>query len=665
MFVRTYAGAIVGIDAVAVTVEVNIAGGGLGMYLVGLPDNAVKESEQRIRAAFENSGERMSGRKVVVSLAPADLRKEGASFDLPIAVGILAAMGRVDAGALGGTMFAGELSLDGTLKPVRGVLPMAVRARGEGLRRLVLPADNAREAAVVEGIDVLGAGSLKEVMALLNGEAEIVPAVPGAAEPFEVAAGRYEEDFADVKGQALAKRALEIAAAGGHNVLMIGAPGSGKTMLARRMPTILPPLSPGEALETTKIHSVAGKAGVAGGLMARRPYRAPHHTISQVALIGGGQSPRPGEVSLAHNGVLFLDELPEFGRSVLEVLRQPLEEKKITVSRAKYSVEYPANFTLVAAMNPCPCGYYNHPARECVCSPGSVHRYMSRISGPLMDRIDMHVEVTPVSAAELSAAAPGESSAAIRARVVRAREVQAARFRCAQGVHTNAMMNAAMLREYCRPDAASAALLERAMERLNLSARAYDRILKVARTIADLAGRDTVAAADVAGRSITGRWIGVTGGGDEKMAEDNGMGGGRRGGAGYRGGIRRRVCRAAGDRRPGIRLARGGARQPGGVAARDFADGAFGTSECVFLQPGRCGRGTVSCRQSGVLGHQRRQRPQGLQRAAGHEGGARRAGRAGGGDIPRLCRVPDVRFGRPHGKDIRAGELHGNLAGVP
>ena len=458
MFVRTYAGAIVGIDAAAVAVEVNIAGGGLGMYLVGLPDNAVKESEQRIRAAFENSGERMSGRKVVVSLAPADLRKEGASFDLPIAVGILAAMGRVDAGALGGTMFAGELSLDGTLKPVRGVLPMAVRARDEGLRRLVLPAANAREAAVVEGIDVLGAGSLKEVMALLNGEAEIEPAVPGAAEPFEVAAGRYEEDFADVKGQALAKRALE----------------------------------------TTKIHSVAGKAGAAGGLMARRPYRAPHHTISQVALIGGGQSPRPGEVSLAHNGVLFLDELPEFGRSVLEVLRQPLEEKKITVSRAKYSVEYPANFTLVAAMNPCPCGYYNHPARECVCSPGSVHRYMSRISGPLMDRIDLHVEVTPVPAAELSAAAPGESSAAIRARVVRAREVQAVRFRCAQGVHTNAMMNAAMLREYCRPDAASAALLERAMERLNLSARAYDRILKVARTIADLAGRDTVAAADVA-----------------------------------------------------------------------------------------------------------------------------------------------------------------------
>lgn len=498
MFVRTYAGAIVGIDAAAVTVEVNIAGGGLGMYLVGLPDNAVKESEQRIRAAFENSGERMSGRKVVVSLAPADLRKEGASFDLPIAVGILAAMSRVEAAEVEGTMFAGELSLDGTLKPVRGVLPMAVRARSEGLRRLVLPVANASEAAVVEGVEVIGAGSLKEVIAFLNGEQPIAPAVPAGERFFESAANRYEEDFADVKGQAHVKRALEIAAAGGHNVLMIGAPGSGKTMLARRMPTILPPLGREEALETTKIHSVAGKAGATEGLMTRRPFRAPHHTISQVALIGGGQSPRPGEVSLAHNGVLFLDELPEFGRSVLEVLRQPLEEKRIAVSRARYSVEYPANFTLVAAMNPCPCGYYNHPTRECVCSPGSVHRYMSRISGPLMDRIDMHVEVTPVAAAELATALPGEPSAAIRERVVRARELQAARFGDMEGVHTNAMMNAAMLREYCRPDAASAVLLERAMERLALSARAYDRILKVARTIADLAGRDAISTGDVA-----------------------------------------------------------------------------------------------------------------------------------------------------------------------
>ena len=358
MFVRTYAGALAGIDAVAVTVEVNITGGGLGLYLVGLPDNAVKESEQRIRAAFENSGERMSGKKVVVNLAPADLRKEGSGFDLPIAVGILAAMGRIDAEAVDGTMFIGELSLDGSVKPVRGVLPLAVRARAEGLRRLVLPAGNAAEAAVVEGIDAIGVTTLREVVACLNGEAEIVPAKPAAGESFGAEALRYAEDFADVKGQTHVKRALEIAAAGGHNVIMIGSPGSGKTMLARRLPTILPPLTREEALETTKIHSVAGGTGLAGGLMTRRPFRAPHHLASQVALIGGGQSPRPGEVSLAHNGVLFLDELPEFGRSVLEVLRQPLEEKRVVVSRAKYSVEYPANFTLVAAMNPCPCGVH-------------------------------------------------------------------------------------------------------------------------------------------------------------------------------------------------------------------------------------------------------------------------------------------------------------------
>ena len=497
MFVRTHAGALVGIDAVTVTVEVNITGGGLGLFLVGLPDNAVKESEQRIRAAFENSGERMSGKKVVVSLAPADLRKEGAGFDLPIAVGILAAMGRVDAESVGGTLFVGELSLDGSLKPVRGVLPLALRARAEGLR-LVLPAANAAEAAVVEGLEVIGVGTLRELLSLLHGEITIAPAVAPASEPFEVSAGRYAEDFADVKGQAHVKRALEIAAAGGHNVIMVGAPGSGKTMLARRLPTILPPLTREEALETTKIHSVAGKTGLQGGLMTHRPFRAPHHLTSQVALIGGGQSPHPGEVSLAHNGVLFLDELPEFGRNVLEVLRQPLEEKRVVVSRARYSVAYPANFTLVAAMNPCPCGYYNHPTRECTCSPGSVHRYMSRISGPLLDRIDLHIEVTPVLPQELSTAACGEPSAAIRERVIRAREIQAVRFREAAGIHTNAMMNSALLRECCRLDAASSALLERAMERLSLSARAYDRILKVARTIADLAGRERIAASDIA-----------------------------------------------------------------------------------------------------------------------------------------------------------------------
>lgn len=498
MFVRTYAGALLGIDAVKVTVEVNITGGGLGLYLVGLPDNAVKESEQRIRAAFENSGERMSGRKVVVSLAPADLRKEGAGFDLPIAVGILAAMERINADAVGDVMFLGELSLDGSLKPVRGVLPVAIAAREAGLRRLVLPVENAGEAAVVEGIEVLGAATLREVIECLNGERTIEPATPPSGDPFDLSRMRYPEDFADVKGQAHVKRALEIAAAGGHNVLMIGAPGSGKTMLARRLPTILPPLTREEALETTKIHSVAGKTNFAGGLMTRRPFRAPHHLTSQVALIGGGQSPRPGEVSLAHNGVLFLDELPEFGRNVLEVLRQPLEEKRIVVSRAKYSVEYPANFTLVAAMNPCPCGYYNHPTKECTCSPGAVHRYMGRISGPLLDRIDLQVEVTPVTPAELTSAAPGEPSAVIRNRVIRAREVQAERFRGVEGVHTNSMMGSSLLREWCRLDAASAMLLERAMERLSLSARAYDRILKVARTIADLSGRGEIAAADIA-----------------------------------------------------------------------------------------------------------------------------------------------------------------------
>ena len=496
MFVRTHAAALVGIDALPVAVEVNIAGGGLGLYLVGLPDSAVKESEERIRAAFENSEERFSGRKVVVNLAPADLKKEGAAFDLPIAIGILAAMGRVETPLLDETMLAGELSLDGGVKPVRGVLSLALAARKAGLKRLILSEENVAEAAVVRELEIIGVKSLRQTIDYLNGELTLA-----AAEAVEVLdveqAGRYAEDFADVKGQLHVKRALEIAAAGGHNILMIGSPGSGKTMLARRLPTILPPLQLEEALETTKIHSVAGLQRFEG-LMASRPFRAPHHTASPVSLIGGGQTPRPGEVSLAHNGVLFLDELPEFGRSVLEVLRQPLEDREIVVSRARYNVTYPANFTLVAAMNPCPCGYYNHPTKECTCSPGAVHRYMGRISGPLMDRIDMHIEVTPVEPSELQSAEEGERSAVVRERVMRAREIQRRRFEGIEGVHTNARMNSAMVRQYCTLDEASDRLLKRAMERLSLSARAFDRILKVARTIADLAGREQIAQSDVA-----------------------------------------------------------------------------------------------------------------------------------------------------------------------
>ena len=487
MFVSCLAGAIVGIRAVPVTVEVNVAGGGIGLFLVGLPDNAVKESEQRIRSAFGNSMFRMTGRKVVVNLAPADLRKEGSGFDLPIAVGILAATEQVNEGALEGTLLVGELSLDGGIRPVRGVLPLVVMAKVQGLRRVIIPAANANEGAAVEGIDVFAVESLSQTVSFLNGETRLEPVSPHVPDADGVAMNRYAEDFADVKGQQHVKRALEIAAAGGHNVLMVGAPGSGKTMLARRMPTILPPMTLEEAVECTEIHSVAGKLGEASGLLSQRPFRAPHHLASQVALVGGGQSPQPGEVSLAHNGVLFLDELPEFGRNVLEVLRQPLEEKTITVSRARYIVEYPANFTLIAAMNPCPCGYYNHPTKECTCPPSAVRRYVSRISGPLLDRIDIHVEVTPVSVEELGSAERGEPSAAIRERVVRARNIQSGRF-AGLGIHSNAMMNSAMIREFCALDRDSAALLERAINRLGLSARAYDRIIRVARTIADLAG---------------------------------------------------------------------------------------------------------------------------------------------------------------------------------
>lgn len=497
MFVRCFAGAIVGIKAVKVDVEVNVAGGGIGLFLVGLPDNAVKESEQRIRSAFENSQCRMTARKVVVNLAPADLRKEGSGFDLPIAVGILAATSQVLDSRLADTMFVGELSLDGGVKAVRGTLPIAVMAKESGISRIVVAAESAHEAAVVDGIEVIAVSTLRDVVEYLNGDKDIAPVESVIFDEQECITAPFAEDFADVKGQGYVKRALEIAAAGGHNVLMIGAPGSGKTMLARRMPTIMPPMTLEEAVEATKIHSVAGKLSDTVGLLTTRPFRAPHHLTSQVALIGGGQSPQPGEVSLAHNGVLFLDELPEFGRNVLEVLRQPLEDRTITISRAKYSVEYPSNFTLIAAMNPCPCGYYNHPTKECSCQPFAIHRYFSRISGPLLDRIDMHIEVTPVSIADINAERKEESSATIRERVVAARKVQLQRFQ-GTSIHANAMMNSAMLRKFCPLEPDVRALLERAMERLNLSARAYDRIIKVARTIADLAGEEHISATHIA-----------------------------------------------------------------------------------------------------------------------------------------------------------------------